>query len=276
MNHPNNMTAWDEIRCQRGHDEHRSLMASVSLGGPTGYHDLTSIPLDLRVDFHMLVWDPARHPVDGGPYCPAHDVVSETIDNIGCWEPRETTMMLRAFGAPGRHFVDFGSQIGWYSMIAACRGQHVHAFEADAANSELMLQSLKFNGFADVDFIRGRVGSSTPTLDVLDAPISVAKIDLEGAEDQAVRVLGPNLDAGNVEAMMIEISPCFDDYYPALVRDLMDRGFRAFKLPPKHDPPYEIDGTPASLARWELTGDVEVQVASWHQEDVWFVREDLA
>jgi hypothetical protein len=78
---------------------------------------------------------------------------------------------------------------------------------------------------------------------------------------------------------MIEVSPVFDDYYPQMVTDLMfGYGFRAFLLPPKQSPAIQLTGDPEELRPFEIMGTVPMIqdfVASWHQEDVWFVREDL-
>jgi hypothetical protein len=270
--HPNNMVEWAEIRCQRGCEQHISVQTHVNLGGLTPYHDLTSIPADLAVDFDMLVWNTALAPVDGGPYCPARDAVSETIAVTGVWEPRETVMALRAF-------VDFGAQIGWFSLLAAIHGLDVWAFEADPDCADLIAASAKLNGvFTDIDIRRGRIGPDSGALEFA-WPITLVKIDLEGAENEAIRMIDPLLGANKVERLMIEVSPVFDDYYPQMVTDLMfGYGFRAFLLPPKQHPAIQITGDPNELVTNELHGsvpEIKAQVASWHQEDVSFVREDL-
>jgi hypothetical protein len=274
------MTAWPEIRCQRGCEKHLSRQVRVSLGGATPYYDLTRIPMDLAVEFDMEVWDTDVTPVDGGPYCPSRDAVSETILSMGVWEQRETVMALRVFKEnPGKLFLDFGAQIGWFSLLAAANGVKVVAFEADADNARLLNFSAIQNDVAHLVLVNeGRIGPGTHVVYV-DREIALVKIDLEGAENEAIRMLDPALGASLVERMMVEISPVFDDYYPDLVTDLMfGYGFRAFLLPPKQTPAIQLTGDPNELVHWEMKGTVAAIkdfVADWHQEDVWFVREDL-
>src|SRR5437899_13034470 len=101
VGHPNDMSAWPEIRCQRGHDYHESIVAEVKLGGPTGYHDYPPIPQRFARSFGMAIFQWELYAGDGA-YCPARDTVSETIDLLGVWEPPETIMALSVFeSAPG-------------------------------------------------------------------------------------------------------------------------------------------------------------------------------
>jgi hypothetical protein len=274
------MTEWPEIRCQRGCEEHHAAQRIVHLGGKTPYADLTSIPLDLTIEFEMMVWDTWLTPVDGGPYCPARDAVSETIASTGVWEPRETVMALRVFKEnPGGTFLDFGAQIGWFSLLAALHGLDVWAFEADPDCAELIVASAILNRVDDKILVwEERVETGVKPM-VCTGPIALVKIDLEGAENEAIRMLKPAIEDGLVERMMIEVSPVFDDYYPDLVADLIfDGGFRAFLLPAKQRPAIQLTGDPKDLLPYELLGNesgIKTRVASWHQEDVWFVREDL-
>lgn len=280
--HPNAMIHWDEIRCQRGHKHHASLRTTVALGGVTGYGDYAPIPKRFARQFEMAVWDPLTHPVDGGPYCPAHDAVSATILSHHVWEPRETTIALHVMEGADRTsaVIDMGAQLGWYTLLAASCGLPVLAYEADAENQRLLLSSLDANDWRSlVQLVPWRINESTPELYLPDVRIALAKIDLEGAEDQAIRMLWPSIEAGLVDHLIVEVSPVFADYYPELVVRLVDAGYRAFTLPPKQRPPvslldlcalepYRIDTLARdALAKW---------VADCHQEDVFFVREEMA
>lgn len=270
--HPNNMTGWDEIKCLRDCDRHYSRQVEVKLAGKTGYQDLTPIPFELG--FPFLVWDTDEHPVDGGLYCPARDAVSETILSHGVWEPRETTVAAHWF-AQGKPFVDMGAQLGWFSIVAALHGCEVHAVEADQDNLTLLEGTFDLNDVSDLLTVHAdRVGPGFDELPEME--VGFVKIDLEGAEDQAVRVLWPSIRAGLVDAILMEVSPVFDDYYPGLVNKLINQGYEAYMMPPKRRPPHVIDGSPESLSRWKFShlppDRVAELVESWHQEDVLFVR----
>lgn len=279
MTHPNDMTAWDEIGCQRGHKRHATRAERVELGGEHGYHDYPPVPERLATSFSMEVFDPARYPVDGGPYCPAHDAVSATIASLGIWEPCETILALQVCqGAlANQRMVDFGAQLGWYSLLAASAGVRVVAFDADAENLLVLQRSAGLNGWQDrIETVHTRLRADTPALPS-GIPIRFAKIDVEGAEAEAVRVLWSGIEAGLVHHMLIEVSPCFGPGYPELVERIIGAGYHAFRLPPKNTPPISLDapfeqalhdGYLNELEPWERSE----LVASWHQENLWFRR----
>lgn len=279
--HPNYMVAWDEIACQRGHEFHESRRVQVVLGGPHGYQDYASVPKKLARHFEMEIWDPQIYPVDGGPYCPAHDAVSATIVSHRIWEPRETVLALHMLteAGPEAWMLDMGAQLGWFTLLAASCGVMTLAYEADPENLRLLETSLAANGWVGrVGTIPGRIGPETSPLDPLYR-IALAKLDLEGAEDEAIRVLWPSIEAGLVDHMLIEISPVFASYYPELVVKLVDAGYRAYTLPPRQRPPISLID-PACLEPYRIDtltrGVLAKLVAGWHQEDVFFVREGVA
>ncbi|MEX2253025.1 MAG: hypothetical protein WD649_02635, partial [Thermoleophilaceae bacterium] len=254
MSHPNDMTTWEAIGCQRGHVEHSTRLVTVELGGPTGYRDLPPIPEQHARRFKMEVWDPDAHPVDGGPYCPAHDAVSETIATLGVWEPCETTLTLAvcSTAAPGSVVLDYGAQIGWFTLLAASCGIDVLAVDADADNLRLIQASAKRNAWdAIVHTSHARVGpDSTPA-----APaerVRLVKIDVEGAEGEVVRCLWPSIEAGLVDHLLGAVSPVFAGYYPDLVADLVDAGYEAWMMPPKRTPPVPFRSLPLHLEPYRI------------------------
>jgi hypothetical protein len=276
--HPNDMTFWAEIGCRRGCEVHATTNRRIFLGGPTGYRDLTGIPRRFTETFEIEVWDTSITPVDGGPYCPARDAVSETILSHGIWEPAETAVLLCCFEtAPGGLFIDFGSQIGWFSTIAARRGMNVIALDADPECVNLSYQNLYNNAplLTSVGAHWERLGPDVARFGLHDEPrlTTIAKIDVEGAERWAIRKLQPLIDERWVTHILIEISPVFNDTYPDLVVGLLEDGYHAYCLPPKHNPPHMIAGL-EDLIPWHIAGthaEIRREVASWHQRDVLFV-----
>lgn len=269
------MTSWPEIRCQRGHGLHSSIEVLVTLGGPTPYQDLAPIPTNLATSFRMLVWDPSVYPIDGGAYCPAHDAVSETIFALGVWEVSETIVSMWSFdAAPDGLFIDLGAQIGWYSLLAASRGLDVLAVDADTENLRLLERSAVINNFStriDTEYLR--LGPLTNPL-AIDRQVSLVKVDLEGAEFEAVRILGPAISAGLIDRLLIEVSPIFGPGYPELVQFIMRAGYRAYMMPPKKSPPYPLR-FPSDLWRLDDDDDLPGLVTSWEQQNILFSREGL-
>lgn len=278
MTHANNMTVWPKIACQRGHQGHESKLIQVSLGGQTPYHDYAPIPEDLARSFSINVFDWAAYAEDG-PYCPAHDAVSETIGLLGVWEPPETTLALWACrGEAAGIVVDVGAQIGWYTMLAATCGRKVLAIDADAACLRLLRASAKENGFGgQVKTKHLRVGPDSAIKTM--GPVRLVKIDVEGAENDAIKALWDGFEEHRIDHLLMEVSPVFDDYYPALVLQLIDVGYRAYRLPPKRTPPYPLS-SPADLEPFRLdrleTSEIVEQIEGCVQEDMWFTREEAA
>ncbi len=274
--HPNDMRSWGEIACRRSH-EHTRRRVTVDLAQRHGYLDLAPVPARLARRFEMMVWDPVMHPVDGGPYCPAADAVSETIVNQRIWEPTETILTLAACCAAHDDslVVDFGAQLGWFSLLAASCGLDVDAIEADPENARLLAASCELNGWSDsVSVTVQRITEASGP--ILMRPIALAKIDVEGSERDAVAMLRPSIEAGLVDHLLIEVTPLFADYYGGLVADLVEQGYRAWRLPPKNVPPFRMMFLPEDLEPWRISdlprAELVALVDSWRQEMVWFSR----
>lgn len=267
MTHPNNMARWDEpISCRRDH-EHHTREVTIDLTQPHGYADLGRIPRRLADQigrFPLVIWDPDRHPVDGGPYCPAHDAVSETIVSHRIWEPRETALVLDVLEQPDEHpgaFCDFGAQLGWYSTLAGQLGRTVYAWEADPANRALL--DLNLDATAEHAWRLGKRVTAESILPGDLRHVRLAKLDLEGAERDAIRLLWPLIEHDLVDHLLVECSPVFEPYYPDMLDDLIAAGFAAYRLPPKRQPPVSLDD-PAEYLTPIGPDDLDL-----HQEDVW-------
>lgn len=227
------MTGWPEIACQRGHRTHTTEPVTVTLGGETSYADYAPIPERLARTFTMNIWKAKPF---GLGYCPAADVVSDTIRTLGVWEVAETIIMLNCFERrPDNLFVDIGAQIGWYSMLAATTGLDVCAIEADPDVARVLgvnLLSVYTNFLID----QRRVGDGFELLHAHDRNLTV-KIDIEGAEPHAIEALIPYMEDSKVDYILIEMSPCFHGGYEALTEQIMGYGLRMGVLPDKSDPP---------------------------------------
>ena len=279
MPHSGDMTQWPNIGCTFGHI-HDTRHVDVSIGGPTAYVDHTPIPVRFARDFSLDVWDYAKY-MDLDAYCPGRDVVSQTIAELGVWEPAETTailLCLERLNGDG-WFIDMGCQIGWYSTIAASMGINVMGIDADPECASLAFhntQSFATGGEDQyVDIQHARIGTDELVpfdRGALGGTRVVAKIDVEGAEPEAVDALLPIIDS--IDAMLIEISPVFHDRYVDLAFDLVKMGYEPYEIPPKHRPPTVLneleDLRPFHLDRRALN-----EIPVWHQKNVLFVRGSL-
>lgn len=262
--HPADMTGWAEIACQRGHKTHDASTVAVDLSKPHGYHDLPAVSSSLAFSMQVFDWEDYGE----GPYCPGHDTVSETIATLGIWEPAETVLALKVCaGHAGERMVDLGAQIGWFSLLALAQGLEVDAIDADPEPLRLLRESASLNDWG------GRLCTSHRRLGPDMWPfapgpaVRFAKVDVEGAENEAIRILMPSLRRGRVEHLCVEVSPVFADYYPAMLRDLMDLGYVAYLLPGKQTPPARLEDPEWDLRRLTYR-DLE-SIPSQHQLNIW-------
>jgi hypothetical protein len=229
----------------------------------------------------MTVWDTDLMPVDHDPlWCPAHDAVSETLIALGVWEPQNTVVLMLAWEACAGDdlwFYDIGAQLGWFSSVAGRAGVKTYAVEADPLVAEVLARNIARNdttldpfGHPWSQSLCYRIKAETPGF-AIDHTI-VMKIDIEGAEADAIHIYKNSIDAGRVPYILMEVSPCFGPGYPELVTSLMDRGYHAYNMPPKQTPPVVIDQL-SDLLPYRIVGDfgeVWDEVASWRQRDVFF------
>lgn len=277
--HPNNAVLWDSIGCQRGCLGHATTTARIDLGASHRYTDLTSIPSRFARKFDLEVWDTSVTPVDGGPYCPARDAVSETIQSHHIWEPAETAIMLMCFEDVRQQvFIDFGSQLGWFTTLAGLAGMATMAYEADPDCAALTECNFIANRLNDTGIVvnQERVTPDTPALspDWFLSSAIVVKLDIEGAEVDGVRMLQPLIDKRMIKYMLIEVSPVFNDSYEGLINGLVDDGFVPYMLPPKRQPPVQINQL-SDLVSYELPHeprDIARYIDGLHQADVFFVH----
>jgi FkbM family methyltransferase len=151
----------------------------------------------------------------------------------GVYEPFETGLLQQQIG-PGDVVVDVGAHIGYYTLLFARRvgpQGRVFAFEPDPANFDLLQRNVERNGYTNVTLVRRAVAAQSGKLRLylcednkgdhrtydshdgrlsleIDAvslddyfagsrdPISLIKMDIQGAEEGALRgmvqVLGDN------------------------------------------------------------------------------------
>ena len=182
------------VKCQAGHKKHDTMKVNTALG-------------------EMTVWDYKKYMGFSG-YCTGQDAVSQVLDKEDYWELnnfKPTNKILKE-GDRNNLVIDIGSHIGWYSKLARNLGYDVISIEADPENLELT----KINA-PGVDARNIWLDGNTKPLET-DRTIEFVKIDIEGAEEHAISYLKNIIT--QIKNMMMEVSPCFNDSYPALLKDL--------------------------------------------------------
>lgn len=214
--------------CDAGHRRHESHQVETELGP-------------------MLVWD-TQHYMGFRGYCTGQDDVSQTLERLGVWEREETDQISRRL-QPGDVVLDFGAHIGWFTLLATSCGAVVHAYEGDVENLDLLRENARRHGVAEQVAAYPVWVDARASLPIPEGPIRLVKVDLEGNDEHAVRCLEQALLERRVEELVVEISPCFNGRYPALVAKLQGYGYEVFR-----------GGAP-----WDGSWD-------FHQDNFWFRR----
>jgi hypothetical protein len=266
-------------------------LVDIHVGGPTPYEDYPPIPERFSRDFKLWIFDPdegvGMKVVDRVLNEGERDVVSDAIAEYGVWEVPETITLSSAFAAAGPHtaFIDIGSHVGWFSAVAATYGLDVTAVDSNAAALELLRQTWRENGFkSQLALINEMVDTNTEWKFPVGVDTAIVKMDIEGAESHAVGALWPWFEDGTVTHCMMEVSPCFNDGYPALLRALFDLGYVGHVMPRKRIEPHPVGDdlykylsiharrldtlTPAAMTNW-ITRQWQINVIIFKPEAAW-------
>ncbi len=197
--------------CEAGHKKHDRLVASTDVGD-------------------MTIYDWSKYTGFTG-YCSGQDDISMTLDMYGRWEVEETLVARKVLELGDRNnlFIDIGSHVGWFSKLAQSVGYNrIIAYEGDLENIELFNKNTNNACLVTHTWVDDNTQFFIPD----DVAIELVKIDIEGSESKAINALGEHI--GNINNILMEVSPVFNDSYPQLIGELVERGFT----------PYFMNGDP--------------------------------
>ena len=266
------------VRC-KWHQNHETITVRLVLDGQPLIPDVPAIPHRLRRELTLELYDYRRYGQrgyegEGFPHdwCTGQDIISYSIAEQGVWEGYETLTVLDVLdrGKRADLMLDLGAHIGWYSALADQFG--VFTVEASAENNLLIGKNVAAHADPWVDTGPAWIDEDTPILPADAEPIHLVKIDLEGAENHAVRMLSALFAARKINYCLMEVSPVFADYYSDLVVWIADQGYRIYQIPGKgweRTPEYS-DQPLETLRRYcEISRDrLKETVGSWRQENV--------
>lgn len=224
------------------HTTHDTITVRRSLYGQPIIKDVPYIADRFERNLTLQIWDYRKygeHGYEGAgfpyEYCTGQDVVSYSIFEQGMWEGYETVAWLDILhrGDRAKPVLDLGCQLGWYSVLAASAGYNVIAVDSDWEVLGLAVKNFVENTVGAVS-IKSVTGWFDRTVSPIDPePVRAVKIDLEGAEVHALDWLYWCFADGTIDYALIELSPVFNDSYPAIVNHLLGWGYRLFEIPQK-------------------------------------------
>lgn len=205
--------------CQAGHLSHDSKIVNTVIG-------------------EMHIFDYPKYMNFQG-YCTGQDEVSKSLDLNGTWDTDifNAIQQIANNGTKGL-FVDIGCHIGWFSRFALLKGFDVESYDGDADNLKLLEKNAPK---AKKHFAWFEAGVE-PTGLIQD--INILKIDIEGNEQWAIRYFENSIKAKKVKHIIMEVTPVFNDSYPALVQKLQNYGYEVQDLHvSKWDGKFDFDQT---------------------------------
>lgn len=166
-----------------------------------------------------------------GSYCPGDEPVGQVIAATGKWEAHITDTATAIVSSGRRGIVaDVGACVGWFSALAGWHGRDVLGVEMVA--EFVRVARVNAAGFdTDATIVQCCVDGSTPPVTVVD-DIVLLKVDVEGNEPDVYRVFEHGFVTGRVRYAIFEISPVFNDRYPALIGAVLGHGYRVWRIAP--------------------------------------------
>lgn len=261
--------------CSVGHQSHSRVLVQRDIGG-------------LDVTYQIYDWREYFITVDGnetvsehGKYCTGQDIISYCIDKQKVWEAEETGVQLDILREKTDGIMlDFGSHIGYYSILAAKLGYQVASFDSSQENLALLHESAEVNQVVDkIHPFYCLLDDQAPILSRDAEEVQLVKIDIEGAERHAIQMCADLIGGHKIKYLIMEVSPVFNDTYPALVETIAGQGYDVYEIPNAAKAATIEEFATAPLASTIKYCAVPAEgrkeyVASLHQENFLFVRRD--
>ena len=197
------------MTCQFGHDSHETITAPTDLGP-------------------MVVFDTRLYDTDLPGWCPGRHNVCDRLRVEGRWEPHDSNSIRQVLEDGDRSglVVDFGANVGWYTLMAARLGYSVVAIEGDPDFVDLLRQNVELQGLERLVTIRHDWVDEDYVFVLPDGDVELIKTDLEGSDGYAVEACWGFVD--RVNHWYLELSPELGMDCPPIVAKLAEAGFKAW------------------------------------------------
>lgn len=243
-----------------------SRTATIRIASPHIWDDLPPIPDRFNIGWEMEVL----------PEGEIARACSDALVEHGMWEPAQTLAMLYVFEQlPDHGLIDCGANVGYYSMLADAVGLRSVAIEEDPEIFEVLLANTNAasmrRGWITASPLQWTIDGSPLPINLYDGRL-IIKIDLEGQDLLALQSLCMEMD--NVDAVLIELSPIFNDTWRDAVNFLYSSGLIGALVPVKSDPPPKFESL--TDLDWRHTPEMfKALMRGVDQRDALFVRPEM-
>ncbi len=250
--------------CAAGHRAHDIRSLHIELG--ESIPDWPTVPHSFRHSFTIDVFDADRYSGTTG-YCPGDGELPRSLFAHSMWEAFESVLVLAILAQKPGLVLDFGANVGWFSILALLSGCPVEAVEADPDFAVLLRTNLTRAALDGWTIHHAWVGADTPPVSEL-RPVRMVKADVEGNEPYVVQLIEPLLAAGLVDYLLLEVSPCFGSVH--WLTTLTGHGYVGYRIPDKGFDVEAFAADPLGSTLKLPLGEVD-----FDQANILFVRGDL-
>ncbi len=196
----------------------------------------------VKIDFFghpvsMTIFDydeAKKRGLDGlsGGVADALDIISKSLDYYQNWEPYQTEITKEILKNGNNIFIDIGSHLGYYSLLASVYNNNVISIEKNTNFIKLFKKTISDNKIQNIDIWEKFVDNTfslKPFVNI-DSHIKLLKCSIEGFEIEVIDSILERLKQKTIENLILEISPTVRDNYPEYIMKLKELGYFVYDL----------------------------------------------
>lgn len=165
------------------------------------------------------------------------DIISKCIESDdNCWEPYQTEITKELLKGGSNVFIDVGSHLGYYSLLASSLNNSVCSIDGNKIYSDLFKNTIQLNNIININQCDEFINKHTDIKNLLHMYnyIKLIKCDIEGYEIEFIDLILSRLQDKSIENLILEISPSLRTNYPEYVLKIKSLGYNIYDIGLSH------------------------------------------
>jgi len=162
-----------------------------------------------------------------------YDIISKCLESENnCWEPYQTEITKEILKDGNNIFIDIGTHIGYYSLIALSLGNYVIGIDCNETFLSFYRENINLNNFKNINIVKTKVDCNFNIESIVDIKkkIKLIKCDIEGFEIEFIRSIEGLLENKIIENLILEISPKKRNEYNEIIELLFKKGYYIYDI----------------------------------------------